>query len=383
MLKVGVIGIGNCGNQIAALAMKECGCDVFAINTSENDLATLPADVPKKLVGDSEGSGKSREAAKKFLKNEIVELSGDPEFSGMATKQDVIIVVSSIGGGTGSGMAPIMYDIVRQSYLNQDGTEKAVILVGVLPKISEGYTTQVNTLEYEQEMLKALDRPTYMVYDNNKYAKMSSFKALQAVNQEIIEDIKIMQCKYNIATPFDSIDEKDMKMLLCTPGRIAFARLLDLKEKDLDETTIEDLLVSNLKTNAHAELQRDQIIRRTGLITDLSEKLNATLDTNLKKVREFVGEPVEEFVHTTINEERTLANNVCLILTGLSFIEDRINKVRDRIQEIDEAQEKANAESEGVTETDDIAAMNAKRGYREASTATGVDATAIFSKFGV
>ena len=38
MLNVGVIGIGNCGNQVAKLAMNELKCDVLAINSSMNEL---------------------------------------------------------------------------------------------------------------------------------------------------------------------------------------------------------------------------------------------------------------------------------------------------------------------------------------------------------
>ena len=81
MLNVGVIGIGNCGNQIATLAKKECDCDVYAINTSENDLATLPEGIPRLLVGDAQGTGKNRDAAKAFLKKSIMNIISDQGFS--------------------------------------------------------------------------------------------------------------------------------------------------------------------------------------------------------------------------------------------------------------------------------------------------------------
>ena len=42
MLNLALVGIGNCGNQIAALAQKEANVSVACINTSENDLAILP-----------------------------------------------------------------------------------------------------------------------------------------------------------------------------------------------------------------------------------------------------------------------------------------------------------------------------------------------------
>lgn len=49
MLKVGIVGIGNTGNQIAALGMKELKIPVLAINSSEKDLETVPEGVPSIL----------------------------------------------------------------------------------------------------------------------------------------------------------------------------------------------------------------------------------------------------------------------------------------------------------------------------------------------
>lgn len=383
MVEVGVIGIGNCGNQIATLAKKECDCEVYAINTSENDLATLPSDIPSLLVGDAQGTGKNRAAAKAFLKKSIMDIISNKEFADFIARKEVIIVVSSTGGGSGSGMAPVMSDIIHSSFQNADGTAKIVILVGVLPRISEGFTTQVNTLDYWHELNDVIDKPTYMLYDNNNYKQETSFMILRTVNQAVIDDIKVIQCKYNNSTPYDSIDEKDMKAILDTPGRIVISSLFDIKEKDLDDTSIEDLLIENLKKNAHAELQRDGVVRRTGVITNLNEKMNSGFDTHIEGVRKFIGEPTEEFLHIAVNEDKSLPNTVNLILTGLSPITDRINKIRDRIDEINAAQEAAEndlGDHSDVTE-EEIAKMNEKRGYREASGNANVDLKGIFDKF--
>ena len=174
MLQVGVIGIGNCGNQVALLAHKEAGCDVYAINSSENDLAMLPDDIPKRAVGKGEGSGKDRKEAKKFLKGAIMEMIAEEEFKNFLANKDVILIVSSAGGGTGSGIAPLLSKIISSSVANADGTPKIVILVGVLPRIAEGYSTQVNALDYTHEIYDILERPTYMIYDNNAYKNEKS-----------------------------------------------------------------------------------------------------------------------------------------------------------------------------------------------------------------
>ena len=55
MLNVGIIGIGNTGNQVAALAMKRLNIPVLAINSSEKDLETVPEGVPRRLISDKSG----------------------------------------------------------------------------------------------------------------------------------------------------------------------------------------------------------------------------------------------------------------------------------------------------------------------------------------
>lgn len=386
MLNVALIGIGNCGNQIAALAKKDAGIDVICINTSENDLATLPAELKEVsfLVGDSEGSGKNRAGAKKFLKEHITKLVSDEKFKDIIMSKDVIFIASSTGGGTGSGMAPIMSSIIRQAFRNDDGSEKPVILIGVLPRLSEGLSTQVNSMDYLRELFDVLENPTYMLYDNNNFSKESSYVVLQKVNQEIVTDIKILQCLYNLPTPFDSIDERDMKTILYTPGLISIAGIFGIKEKDLDEETLEDLIIDKMKSNAHTELQRDGIVSRTGLITNLSEKLNATFDTHLNKVRDFIGEPVEEFLHIAVNTDRDMPNNIAFVATGLSKPVDRMDKIRDRIDEINKKQEEQERNKrDGVIDADEIDALNAKRNYRSTSTANQqVDLKNTFEKFG-
>ena len=70
MLNVGIIGLGNTGNQIASLAFDKLHIPVIAVNSSEKDLETIPNAIPKKLISDakgqSQGAGKNRQLAKKI-----------------------------------------------------------------------------------------------------------------------------------------------------------------------------------------------------------------------------------------------------------------------------------------------------------------------------
>ena len=384
MLDIGVIGVGNCGNQVARLAYKDADVPAFLINSSERDLATIDENLPMRCIGDLQGSGKDREEAKKFLKAACMELVRDEEFITFMETKQAVFVVSSMGGGTGSGIAPLLSNIIRQSFSTKDGNQMICILVGVMPKLTEGQSTQENAASYLYELYNVLERPTYMVFDNNNFAKEPTSKALEKVNAEIVEAIKVIQCRYNAPTPYDSIDEKDMKMVISTPGRLFVTSLLDVKEKDVETTSLEDLLIDRIKKSAHAELQRDGVVVMSGLITNLSPRLNEGMDTHIGKVIEFIGEPSDEYLHVSVNSQKDLPNNVCLILAGLSEIADRVDKLKDRIAEIKARHDQRETSSIGIT-GEEIAEMRAARkdGSGTGTASAELNLESVFEKFGV
>lgn len=376
MLNVGIIGLGNAGSQVAALAHEKLSIPAIAINSSEKDLQTLPKSIAKQLIGDEKGAGKERNAAKLFLKESIMKfISSD---SLQAVIQDIVFIVSSTGGGTGSGTSILFTNIINEVYPNTK-----VIVVGILPTLKEALSTQVNSLEYMQELYSTLSNVTYMLYDNERFAKDPSTIMMQKINEAIVHDIDIIRGNYQHPTRFSSIDEKDMLNILSTRGRIAIACVDDIKEKDVDNISFEDLLISEFKTNAHCELQRDMIVYRTGVIVNLSDRLNRIFDTHIPKVQEFIGAPVEEFEHIEINDDRHMPNNIFVIASGLTKVNDRIRKINDRIEEINELQKQREDESElGAVDFGAISA-NIERNRPDENISESVNIKSIFDKFGV
>lgn len=380
MLQVGVIGIGNTGNQIATLAMNELKIPVLAINSSEKDLETVPDSVPKKLIsstkGLSQGAGKNRSLAKSYLKESIMKVLSSDETNKFLNDMDIIFIASSTGGGTGSGTAPLLANIIKSAY-----ADTKVILIGVLPVNNEALSAHVNTLEYLNELYSVLENQTYMLYDNDRYAKLPSYLMMEKVNREIVEDINVIRCTYNLTTRFDSIDEQDMMRLVSFPGRIVVSRLEKIQEKDIDGKSIEDMLIDNLKINAHAELQRDRKVIASGIITNLSQTLTESFDNHIPKVREFVGDPIHDFNHIYINEDRKLPNNVFLILSGLAKVNDKINRITDRINEIEDSQ-KVDDDDDALSDVDvnALSSMVSSNDLSKTKTDT-VDIKGIFDKF--
>lgn len=373
MLVSGIIGIGNAGSQVASLALSE-GMDAVVINSSENDLSTIPDTVIKFPLGDLKGAGKNREEAKRFLKDSIRKILEKSEFIDFMDNKDVIFVISSTGGGTGSGISPILTQILKKSF-----PDTYVILVGILPTLDEAYSTQINTLEYTQELYKKLDNPTYMFYDNDRMKDLPSHLMMEEINRAIVNDIKVLQGSYNFTTKYSSIDEKDMSMIISTSGRIVVASYTNIKEKDLDKMSIDEKLIQLLKTGAHAELQLDRVIKRSGVIANLNANMAQSFDDHLIELQKVIGAPVEEFSHLSINDEKVLPNNVFFVGAGLSPINDRIEKINERVAEIEAMQENDSTDEDVFSV--DIEKANSRREYKKTQVDKTVDLTSIFNDF--
>lgn len=373
MLVSGIIGIGNAGSQVASLALSE-GMDAVVINSSENDLSTIPDTVIKFPLGDLKGAGKNREEAKRFLKDSIRKILEKSEFIDFMDNKDVIFVISSTGGGTGSGISPILTQILKKSF-----PDTYVILVGILPTLDEAYSTQINTLEYTQELYKKLDNPTYMFYDNDRMKDLPSHLMMEEINKAIVNDIKVLQGSYNFTTKYSSIDEKDMSMIISTSGRIVVASYTNIKEKDLDKMSIDEKLIQLLKTGAHAELQLDRVIKRSGVIANLNANMAQSFDDHLIELQKVIGAPVEEFSHLSINDEKVLPNNVYFVGAGLSPINDRIEKINERVAEIEAMQENDSTDDDVFSV--DIEKANSRREYKKTQVDKTVDLTSIFNDF--
>ncbi len=381
MLKVGIVGIGNTGNQVASLAQDRLKIPVLAINSSEKDLETVPSSVPKKLIssadGLSQGAGKNRALAKSYLKDSIMSFLSSEDVQTFINDLDVLFIVSSTGGGTGSGTAPLMANIIQSTFV-----DVKVILIGVLPVNSEALSAHVNTLEYLNELYSQLTNQTYMLYDNDRLASLPSYQMMEKVNEEIVSDIDVIRCTYNMTTRFDSIDEQDMMRLISFPGRIVVARLQKIAEKDLDNVSIEDKLIDVIKKNCHVEAQRDKKVTASGIITNLSSTISETFDNHVPKVREFIGDPIHDFNHIYINEDRKLPNNVFLILSGLTPVNDKIHKISDRVDEIQEKQ-KALEEENALNEIElsKLSGTVASKDSKSSDNVSAVDLKSIFDKF--
>lgn len=328
MLHIATIGIGNAGNQVSELAMSLYNIPGIAINSSQKDLQTIKK-VPKLVMGDNKGAGKNRDEAKRFVKLHAQALLQQEKIINHIEENDLIFVISSIGGGTGSGMAPILTDILSRKFPN-----KKFVLIEIYPPLAESIAAQQNSIDYLKEVKSFLPNVAYLAYDNNRKSDLTTSEMMRSVNEEIVEALIVFRGDYLYPTPYNSIDEKDMMRFFETPGRMAVYILDDIKEKDFDNKSLEDALIDVIKNKSvNVELDRDKIVKRLGVIANLNPNLNKLFNTNILKVKDLIGEPVESYEHMYVTESKEETNRLILIVSGLSVPDDRLTKLKQRIEE--------------------------------------------------
>ncbi len=152
-----VIGVGGCGcNMVTWLFNKGInGATVYGANTDALHLSVTKSD-EKVLIGRelTRGLGaggmphKGREAAKEAIVDLKKAVSG----------ADMVFVLSGMGGGTGSGAAPVVAQLAK---------ETGAVVIGVVTMPFESEKARIDKAEFAlQELREVTD--TCIVLDNNR-----------------------------------------------------------------------------------------------------------------------------------------------------------------------------------------------------------------------
>ena len=360
ILKCAVIGVGNGGGQVASLAKSE-GFDAIAVNVSQEDTKTLK-DVESFIIGNQMGSGKDRNLAKTYGKSAIEDLLAHERISKFINDQQVIFVCYTLGGGTGAGFGPMLTDVFSNVFSDPDESKRIrFVNVGILPTYSESIRAQQNTMDAASE-LTSYAIP-YTFYDNERFVDMPMHLMMEKINRAVVDDMKVIRGDYNVLSSGTMIDPRDMLNVISYSGFFRIASAVNFQEKDLDKETVEDKLIRDLKTSAACEIDRDKIIKCWAHIVNIQPDIAGAYDSRMPKLREFVGEPAADFYHYKVADgnEDYLVNRVHVILSGLSFPDDRFKKIVQRIKEAEAQVTKSKTSSV-------LASYKAETGYVEAAT---------------
>lgn len=171
--KFAFIGSGQGGGRLAHTFHQLGYRRVCAINTAQQDLATLPLD--KKLcLGETGGAGKNPSAAAALMKEHKEDVLDFMRRS-FGPAVDRIFVCVGAGGGTGAGTAVQLVDtaIELQKSLRSESDKVGVIVA--LPKLAEGKKVAANAFNTLTDLLNLTEKghvSPLIIVDNEKIGKL-------------------------------------------------------------------------------------------------------------------------------------------------------------------------------------------------------------------
>jgi len=322
VIKIGFIGIGQCGSNIAEIA-ELYGYRTAICNTSPEDLDSITLIKNKVLLGSNGGAGKDRRMAKQDAKEnyeKIVNLIKE-KFNGI----NMIYFVFSAGGGTGSGMSPMMLDVVRRLV-----PEKNFGCVTVLPDKRESIVSQMNALECLKEIIR-LELPCFIA-DNQKLIDKTirSRKDLfDKMNNYIIDCFNLIFNTNRKPSKYGNLDQQDIVRLLSTPGATIITTTgIGKQEKTEKGFSFGKKLMKSWDNSYFAEIEYGKKLPTFGFIYELEESTTKLVEYS--EIEKELGKSLETFEgYYEPNDGNELITS---ILAGLSYPIERINEISELIK---------------------------------------------------
>ena len=193
-MKTVLVGVGQAGGKLTT-ALSEFDermgfgavLDALAVNSATADLQPLPLDTI--LIGQDRvkghGVGGDNELGAEIMQQDIGEVLG--ALSGRITAHaESIIVVAGLGGGTGSGGAPVVVNQLSRIY------DVPVYALGVLPGRDEGTLAQVNAGRSLKTLVGHADSTILIDNDAWKSSGESLSDGYEAINTNIARRIGLL-----------------------------------------------------------------------------------------------------------------------------------------------------------------------------------------------
>ncbi len=189
-MKFVLIGVGQAGGKIMQRfaeydSQHNTGIvsDAIAVNTASSDLSgvQLP-DEKKVLIGESkvrgQGVGTDNQKGAAIMEEEFGEVHNAIQ-NVDSYRVDGFLIIAGLGGGTGSGGAPVLAQKMQRFYDNIYG-------LGVLPSEDEGGLYSRNAARSFQKFVDSVDN--LMVFDNDSWKQSgeSMQGGYDTINNEIV-----------------------------------------------------------------------------------------------------------------------------------------------------------------------------------------------------
>ncbi|AKJ52511.1 cell division protein FtsZ [Metamycoplasma hominis] len=332
--KIIVIGVGGGGNNSVETMINSHldSFQIIAANTDKQVLAKFPQECVLHL-GDERGIGAG---ANPEIGKTAAESSRE-EIKSRLQGADLVIITAGMGGGTGTGAAPVIAQIAKEC-------NALVVAVVTTPFDFEGPKRMRIAKQGLQEIKKCVD--SYIVISNNKllqqYGNISFSDAFICANNVLKQTIRTIVDV--IATPsIINLDFADLSTIIKNKGETVIG---------IGQANGQDRAVKAITSAITSPILESSVVGASDAIVNFSASQKVTLNeiqSALGAMREIVGNEINIiFGITTLESEESNKLGelfVSVIATGLR---------KDAPKDIDQIQD----EVINVIKKDDLSYVN-------------------------
>lgn len=317
------ISLGGAGNNILDSIQKETKLiddtdDAVYINFAKTDISDKSKG--HKLVLDAGGTGRDPNVGKKIAQENLPKIENFLKGVLKTGKYNEIILMASLGGGTGSSLTPYVIDVLR----NQD---IPISVFSVLPSTKEGVSTMPNAIKafmniYNNYVL--YDKlNSFFLFDNEFYEKFGNYDSFdfKNINIEIAKTIEEILDESKVARNsqgYQSLDINERKRVYFWGKGISdYCKIPLKKDTKVEDVRYASYIYSDKYKTGTAKSVAAQVLFRVGVNTaennGLVEKANEVLSMLKKNFKN----SAFYFGYTFDNNELESDIEIRLIVNGL------------------------------------------------------------------
>ena len=351
VVRIKVIGVGGGGNNVVNRMVRSGtrGVDFVAVNTDKQALnvssATYKIQIGEKLTH-GQGAGSDPEVGRKSAEESRAQISKALEDT------DMVFITAGMGGGTGTGGAPIVAEIAR---------EQGILTVGVVTK-PFGFEGRRRMQQAEKGIEELQGKVDSLVFIPNERLKHATDQKITFANAFEIADDVLRQAVQSISdlirdTGFINLDFADVTAIMKNAGMAHMGVGRAAGKGKAEEAARMAISSPLLETSIHGA--RGVLINVTG-----------SMDIGLEEVEQ-AASLVQDAVHpdaltifgATFDESMDDEIRVTVIATGFAdgksaaaaapAEEKKAAEAKPGIEPINDEVEKAAAEAESKAEEGD------------------------------
>ena len=355
MIKVIGVGGGGCNAVSYMWSKGVTGCQFYACNTDYKTLEKCP--VPNVIrIGNGLGAGTRPEVARKFA----LEAADRIKNALVSDETKMVFVTASLGGGTGTGAAPVVAAVCK---------EAGILTVGVvsLPFNTEGQVVRMKALDGLDEMKEVVD--SLIVVDNNRLyencGKLSIRAAFNKVDEVLATAVESIIGIIE-TTGYVNVDINDVRTMMKDSGMALMGRGTGTGKNRINDA-FKEAISSPLLNNYNLQKATKVLVNITcsssddGLTVDELGALETSINQHLG-----ITDNYKKGIVLSDDPEYGDKINVILIATGVEMMgavpEDYFSEARD-LQQVSEIEENEIGGSKDCDVADDATSALMMNGH--------------------